>query len=137
MPRGDGRYLIEKDILTDVSTHVVLQRIRFVALAGTALDYRLFALLAPHLNNRGDGNTAWTGDYKGVPMLFAERNGYALAMACSTPWRARSVGFVGLLGRMAAAARTRTDWRAPTTARRTGTSRSPERWTCRVRFRNS
>ena len=28
-------------------------------------------------------------------MLFAERNGYALALACSAPWLARSVGFVG------------------------------------------
>src|SRR5580765_4499147 len=28
-------------------------------------------------------------------MLFAERNGYALALACSTPWLERSVGFVG------------------------------------------
>lgn len=91
----DGRYLIEKDVLTDTSTHVVLQRIRFVPLAGSLADYHLYALLAPHLNNHGAGNTAWVGDYKGVPMLFAERNGYALALACSAPWRARSVGFVG------------------------------------------
>ena len=62
---------------------------------GDVAQYRLFALLAPHLNNRGDGNTAWVGDYKGSPMLFAERNGYALALACSAPWLARSVGFVG------------------------------------------
>jgi glucoamylase len=91
----DGRYRIEKDILTDPSTHVVLQRIRFVPLAGSAANYRLYALLAPHLNNHGAGNTAWVGDYKGVPMLFAERDGYALALACSTAWRARSVGYVG------------------------------------------
>ncbi len=74
---------------------VVLQRVRFVPLVGEVAHYRLYALLAPHLNNRGDGNTAWVGDYKGTPMLFAERNGYALALACSTPWLARSVGFVG------------------------------------------
>jgi glucoamylase len=91
----DGRYLIEKYVLTDTSTHVVLQRIRFTALQGAASGYHLFALLAPHLNNHGTGNTAWVGDYKGVPMLFAERNGYALAMACSAPWLARTVGFVG------------------------------------------
>ena len=35
------------------------------------------------------------GDYKGVPMLFAERDGCALAFACSVPWKKRSVGFVG------------------------------------------
>ena len=28
-------------------------------------------------------------------MLFAEREGYALALACSTPWLNRSTGFVG------------------------------------------
>ena len=28
-------------------------------------------------------------------MLYAERAGYALALACSAPWLTRSVGFVG------------------------------------------
>jgi glucoamylase len=91
---ADGRYRIEKDVLTDPTADVVLQRIHFHALDG-ALNYRLYVLLAPHLNNHGAGNTAWVGDYKGVPMLFAERDGHALALACSTPWLARSVGFVG------------------------------------------
>ncbi|MFI5179570.1 MAG: glycoside hydrolase family 15 protein, partial [Vicinamibacterales bacterium] len=91
-----GRYRIEKEIVTDPRTDVVLQHVRFVALQGAAADYRLFVLLAPHLDNRGSDNTAWVGDYKGVPMLFASRNGVALALACSTPWRARSVGFVGV-----------------------------------------
>ena len=40
-------------------------------------------------------NTAWVGDYKGVPMLFAERDGRALALASSVPWLKRSAGFVG------------------------------------------
>src|SRR5205814_5795442 len=46
--------------------------------------------------NAGAGNTAWVGDYKGSPMLFAEREHHALALASSTPWLARSVGFVGV-----------------------------------------
>ncbi|MBI3490270.1 MAG: hypothetical protein HY047_00475 [Acidobacteria bacterium] len=91
----DGRYRIEKEIVTDPAADVVLQRIRFVPLLGARTDYRVFVLLAPHLNNRGGGNTAWGGDYKGTPMLLAERGGYALALASSVPWRARSVGFVG------------------------------------------
>jgi hypothetical protein len=36
-------------------------------------DYHLYALLSPHLANRG-GNTAWVDDFKGVPMLFGERD---------------------------------------------------------------
>ena len=74
----------------------MLQRVRFVPLKGTLADFRLYVLLAPHLANRGSGNTAWVGDYKGAPMLFAERDSFALALASSAPWLARSVGFVGI-----------------------------------------
>jgi glucoamylase len=90
-----GRYRIEKDVLTDPRRSVLLQQTRFVPLQGGPEDYHLYVLLAPHLGNRGYGNTAWVGNYKGLPMLFAERDGAALALACSTPWLKRSVGFVG------------------------------------------
>jgi len=92
----DGRYRIEKEILTDPWRDVVLQRVRFVPLQGTLADFHLYVLLAPHLANAGAGNTAWVGDYKGSPMLFAEREHHALALASSAPWLDRSVGFVGV-----------------------------------------
>lgn len=92
----DGRYRIEKEIVTDPWRDVVLQRIRFVPLRGRLSGYHLYVLLAPHLANRGAGNTAWAGDYKGTPMLFAERDHHALALVSSAPWMARSVGFVGV-----------------------------------------
>ncbi|HET7925061.1 MAG TPA: glycosyl hydrolase, partial [Rhodanobacteraceae bacterium] len=91
---GD-RYRIDKLVLTDPRRDVVLQRIEFRALRGSLAEYHLYALLAPHLVNRGAGNTAWVGDYKGMPMLFAEGRGTALAVACSAPFLARSAGFVG------------------------------------------
>ncbi|HEX5386612.1 MAG TPA: glucan 1,4-alpha-glucosidase [Gemmatimonadales bacterium] len=91
----DGRYRIEKRILADPLRDAVVQRTRFTPLKGTLRDYRLFAVLAPHLGNAGAGNTAWVGDHKGRPMLFAQRGPLALALACSGPWRARSAGFVG------------------------------------------
>jgi glucoamylase len=91
---ADGRYRIDKTILTDPACDVVLQRISFRALDG-ARDYRLFALLAPHLVNRGADNAAWLGSHKGHEMLFAAGRDNAMALACSAPWRARSVGFVG------------------------------------------
>ena len=92
----EGRYRIEKEILAHPAREAVLQCTRFVPLEGSLGDYRVHALVAPHLGNRGGGNTAWIGDYKGVPMLFAQRGSYALALACSAPWRNRSVGFVGV-----------------------------------------
>jgi len=91
----DRRYRIEKEVLTDPYRNVVLQKVRFVPLQGKLSDYRLYALLAPHLANCGDHNTGWVGDYKSVPMLFARHDGTALAFACSSPWLRRSVGFVG------------------------------------------
>jgi len=91
-----GRYRIEKEIVADPRRDVVLQRVRFTPLTGTIDSYHLHVLLAPHLANSGGGNTAWIGDYKGVPMLIAERDGNALALACSLPWANRSAGFVGV-----------------------------------------
>src|SRR5947209_6195672 len=91
-----GRYRIHKEVLTDPYRNVVLQKIRFEPLKGSLADYRLYALLAPHLANFGSGNTGWVGDYKGTPMLFAQRDSCALALACSAPLPKRSVGFAGI-----------------------------------------
>jgi glucoamylase len=91
----EGRYRIEKEIFNDPWRNVVLQKIRFVPLKGKLSDYHLYGLLASHLANFGYGNTAWVGDYKGQPMLFAQRDSSALSLACSAPWLKRSVGFAG------------------------------------------
>ena len=90
-----GRYRIEKEVFTDPYRNVVLQNVRFVPMQGKLADYRLYALLSPHLENCGAGNTGWLGDYKGLSLLCARHGGTALAFACSTPWLKRSVGFVG------------------------------------------
>ena len=92
----EQKYRIEKTVLSDPRRDVLLQKIRFVPLAGSADDYQLYALLAPHLRNRGADNNAWVDDHKGVPMLFAAVEGRALAFACSTGWIDASAGFVGV-----------------------------------------
>ncbi len=92
----EGRYRIEKEILADPRRDVVLQNTHFFPLQGKLEDYHVYVELAPHLGNAGANNTAWIGDYKGVPMLFAERQGIALALACSAGWLNRSAGFVGV-----------------------------------------
>jgi glucoamylase len=90
-----GRYCIEKRVVSDPDREVLLQEVCFVPLVGSAADYRVHALLAPHLGNRGWGNTARVWDHKGVPVLLAEGHGRALALAASVPWKRRSVGYVG------------------------------------------
>jgi len=92
----EGRYEIEKTVITDPERSVLLQQVHFRALIGTLVDYRLFALLAPHIGNQGYGNDAWLDDYKGVTMLFAQRQGVAMALCCSAGWSAASCGFVGV-----------------------------------------
>jgi glucoamylase len=91
----EGRYSIEKEIVTDPYHNVVLQQIRFKPMQGNAADYRIYALLAPHLGNCGGGNTGWLDEYKGIPMLFARRADLTLAFVCSVGWKKRSAGFVG------------------------------------------
>lgn len=91
-----GRYRIGKEIVADPRRDVVLQQTFFTPIQGELKDYHLHVLLSPHLGNRGSENTAWVGDYKGIPMLFAQRDSFTLALACSAPWLKRSAGFVGV-----------------------------------------
>lgn len=91
-----GRYRIEKTVLADPRHDALLEKSTFTPLEGTVADYRMHVLLAPHVANRGHGNTAWVGDYKGVPMLFAVRGETALALASTAPFRAASAGYVGI-----------------------------------------
>ncbi|TIV13534.1 MAG: glucan 1,4-alpha-glucosidase, partial [Mesorhizobium sp.] len=92
---ADGAYRIEKRIVADSKRPVLLQETSFIALKGAAADYRVYALLAPHLVNAGMGNTAWIGEHKGERLLFATGRGVSLALASSLPWGACSAGYVG------------------------------------------
>jgi len=92
---NDGAYRIDKRIVTDPKRPVLLQEIAFTPLKGSAADYRVYALLAPHLVNAGMGNTAWVGEHKGKTVLFASGRGVCIALASSLPWGACTAGYVG------------------------------------------
>ena len=91
-----GHYRLQCEFITDTARPVVLVRLKFQALQGAASDYRVYVLLAPHLSNYGAGNTAWLGDYREVPGLFAARADRALCLMSATGFGARSAGFVGV-----------------------------------------
>ncbi len=91
----EGRYRIHKTVWADPKRPALLVRISFEALQGRPEDYRVHALIAPHVQNCGAGNTAWVADDRGVPGLFARRDGVALALFADPGWKARSVGYVG------------------------------------------
>ena len=90
-----GRYRIEKTVFAHPRRDAILQVTRFDCAGGRLDRYRLFALLDPHLGNRGGNNTAWVGRHKGLPILLAQRDCHCLALACSVPWLRSSAGFVG------------------------------------------
>ncbi|SIS53651.1 glucoamylase [Zobellia uliginosa] len=90
-----GKFKITKEIIADPFRNTILQHIRFEPIHPES-PFQLFALLAPHLNNEGGHNSGWLGEYKGDEMLFAKNGDIAVAMACSSKWLHRSVGFVGI-----------------------------------------
>ncbi len=86
---------IEKTILTDPRRDVLIQRVKFKSLKEERKKYHLHVILTPHIKNCGYGNNGWIGDYKGVPMMFAQRDDISLALACSNPFINMSCGYVG------------------------------------------
>ncbi|MFX1339136.1 MAG: glucan 1,4-alpha-glucosidase [Promethearchaeota archaeon] len=86
---------INKIVLTDPRREVLIQKVQFKPLKGVLSDYHLYVILTPHIKNCGFGNNGWMGDYKGIPMLFAQRDDVSLALACSIPFINMSCGYVG------------------------------------------
>lgn len=91
-----GSYQIVKETLTDPSAPVVLIRTQFESLKPDAEEYKIYALVAPHLGNQGMGNNARVIEIEGKRILCAERSGTALAVVASVPFTKLSCGFIGV-----------------------------------------
>jgi glucoamylase len=89
-----GRYSLEKEVLTDPDRDTLLLRAKFrPARADDPL--RLFVFANAHVGDMGKKNDGWVGDYKGTPMLFAQRNGLSFSIATSAGFKAMSCGYLG------------------------------------------
>jgi glucoamylase len=89
------RYSLEKEIITDPERDALLIKVSFQP-SSSAKGLRLYVFSNPHVGDEGEDNNGWAGEYKGMGMLFAQRNGLALAIACSTPFKQMSCGFMGV-----------------------------------------
>jgi glucoamylase len=87
-----GAYTLIKEFVPDPMRDALLLRGRFQP---SRKDLKLYLILDAHMGDRGAGNNAWAGEYKGVPMVFAQRGAICLACASSPPARNTSVGYVG------------------------------------------
>jgi glucoamylase len=92
----NGRYRIVKHICADPHRSVLLVHTK-VEIKDESLrgKLRLYALLAPHLNRYGAGNSGYCTEISASKLLHAKRNGFHLIMGCTNRFTKRSVGFVG------------------------------------------
>ena len=90
-----GRYRLIKEVIADPARDTLLIDLQFEPTPGRQQDLALYVHLNPHVGDFGFDNRGWVGDYHGVPMLFAERNGLALALASSASGTAMTCGYVG------------------------------------------
>ncbi len=91
-----GRYKIIKEIIADPHHAVVLMRVRLEGDERVLSRMKAYALLAPHLDVGGAGNSGSVLDLAGERVLLAYKNGISLVMAASRAGSRRaSCGYVG------------------------------------------
>ena len=90
-----GRYTLTKEIICDPHHSVILQRVRLEGHEDLIPRLKIYALLAPHLDGGGAGNTGRALDVAGHKMLLAWKNQWSLAMGASCGFSRVSCGFVG------------------------------------------
>jgi len=91
-----GRYTIIKEIISDPHHSVLLTHIRIEGDADLLPRLKVYALLAPHLDGGGAGNSARAVDIAGKKVLLAWKNEFSLAMSANNSFRRVSCGFVGV-----------------------------------------
>jgi glucoamylase len=90
-----GRYSLTKEIICDPHHGVVLTKVRLEARADLMPRLKVYALLAPHLDGGGAGNSGRALDVAGHNVLLAWKNAWSLVMTASCGFSRMSCGFVG------------------------------------------
>ena len=96
-----GRYTLTKEIICDPHHSVVLNHVRIEGDKELLPRLKVYALLAPHLDGGGAGNSARAVDLAGRKVLLAWKNTWSLALAAhcgpsGTGFSRVSCGFVGV-----------------------------------------
>ncbi|MHC4714642.1 MAG: glycoside hydrolase family 15 protein, partial [Planctomycetota bacterium] len=91
----DGRYTLEKVIITDPYQSCVLLHCRIRRSKGFRKSLKVYVLLAPHLEGGGAGNSASRYTVAGREILIAWKNDTYLALGADVGFAETSCGFVG------------------------------------------
>ncbi|HEY0757793.1 MAG TPA: glycoside hydrolase family 15 protein [Acidisarcina sp.] len=91
----DGRYTLIKEIISDPHHPVVIINVRLEGHEELLSRLKVYALLAPHLEGGGAGNSARILDVAGKVVGLAWKNNTSLAMAADCGFTRASCGYVG------------------------------------------
>jgi glucoamylase len=90
-----GRYTVTKEFISDPHHSVVLMNVKITGDESVLCRLKCYALLAPHLDGGGAGNSARSVDVAGRRTLLAWKNNTSLAMGASCGFTRSSCGYVG------------------------------------------
>lgn len=90
-----GRYRVTKVVIANPHFSSVLMRVKIEGEEEVLKRMKCYALLAPHLNGGGAGNSARSVDVAGKRCLVAWKENTSLAMGADCGFTRSSCGFVG------------------------------------------
>jgi glucoamylase len=90
-----GRYTVTKEFISDPHHPVVLMNVKISGDEDILSRLKCYALLAPHLNGGGAGNSARSLDVAGKRCLLAWKGNTMLAMGADCGFTRSSCGYVG------------------------------------------
>jgi glucoamylase len=91
----EGRYTVTKEFITDPHHPVVLMNVKISGDDAVISRLKCFALLAPHLNGGGAGNSARSIDVAGKRCVLAWKDNTSLAFGADCGFSRSSCGYVG------------------------------------------
>ena len=90
-----GRYTVTKEFISDPHHPVVLMNVKITGEEAFLSRLKCYALLAPHLDGGGAGNSARSIEIAGQRAILAWKNNTSLAMGVSCGFSRTSCGYVG------------------------------------------
>jgi len=91
----DGRYTVTKEFISDPHHPVVLINVKIAGEESVLSRLKCYALLAPHLNGGGAGNSARSIEVAGQRAVLAWKDHVSLAMGVDCGFTRSSCGYVG------------------------------------------
>ena len=90
-----GRYTVTKEFITDPHHPVVLMNVKIDGDENVLSRLKCYALLAPHLDGGGAGNSARSLEIAGQRCMLAWKNNVSLAFGADCGFSRSSCGYVG------------------------------------------